>query len=418
MSKFLPDIKNRIMRGIPSSFLLQFFGFIILIELISFLGISLIIKSWAKKNQSYFKLCYLFLSLLFNGIVVYAFSNPALIRQSHNYTFFFIVISISFLNLFPKTIITLFTLLSVIIRWIGGKRHQLIVLSGSILIGIGVFIVVGYGIFIGRYDIRIEKQDIYFDEFPSELDGLKIVQLSDIHLGSFGNDQKVMNETNRIIEEIQPDILLFTGDIVNNFADEMIGFEPNLKKLNAKYGKFAITGNHDYGDYSNWPDSISKAINLEQVRSVLINSGFRLLLNENEKVNIRDTSIYIIGVENWGHKPFPQYANLDLAMKDIPEKSFEILMTHDPAHWKAIVVPETQIPLTLSGHTHGGQSGIRIVGIEFSPMYFVQKNWGGLYQSDKQFLYVNRGLGTVGFPGRIEMRPEVTVLTLHSTKTH
>lgn len=406
------------MRGIPSSFLLLFFGFIILIELISFLGISLVIKSWKKKYQHYFKLIYLFLSLSFIGIIIYAFSNPELIRQSHNYTLFFAVISISFLNLFPKAIISISTLISIVIRWIGGKRPQLIVLSGSILIGTGIFIVIGYGIFWGRYDIRVERRDIYLDEFPASLDGLKIVQLSDIHLGSYGKEQKALDETNRIIDQIQPDILLFTGDIVNNFADEMIGFESGLKELNAKYGKFAITGNHDYGDYSNWPDSISKATNLNLVRSQMEAAGFRLLLNEWEQISIKDTSICIIGVENWGHKPFPQYAHLDLAMNDIPNNSFQILMTHDPAHWEAKVIPETKIPLTLSGHTHGAQSGIRLAGIEFSPMFFIQKYWGGLYKSGNQFLYVNRGLGTVGFPGRIDMRPEITVLTLHRAKIH
>lgn len=406
------------MRGIPSSFLLLFFGFIILIELISFLGISLVIKSWKKKYQHYFKLIYLFLSLSFIGIIIYAFSNPELIRQSHNYTLFFAVISISFLNLFPKAIVSISTLISIVIRWIGGKRPQLIVLSGSILIGTGIFIVIGYGIFWGRYDIRVERRDIYLDEFPASLDGLKIVQLSDIHLGSYGKEQKALDETNRIIDQIQPDILLFTGDIVNNFADEMIGFESVLKELNARYGKFAITGNHDYGDYSNWPDSISKATNINLVRSQMEAAGFRLLLNEWEQISIKDTSICIIGVENWGHKPFPQYAHLDLAMNDIPKNSFQILMTHDPAHWEAKVIPETKIPLTLSGHTHGAQSGIRLAGIEFSPMFFIQKYWGGLYKSGNQFLYVNRGLGTVGFPGRIDMRPEITVLTLHRAKIH
>lgn len=406
------------MRGIPSSFLLLFFGFIILIELISFLGISLVIKSWEKKYQHYFKLIYLFLSLSFIGIIIYAFSNPELIRQSHNYTLFFAVISISFLNLFPKAIISISTLISFVIRWIGGKRPQLIVLSGSILIGTGIFIVICYGIFWGRYDIRVERRDIYLDEFPASLDGLKIVQLSDIHLGSYGKEQKALDETNRIIDQIQPDILLFTGDIVNNFADEMISFEAGLKELNARYGKFAITGNHDYGDYSNWPDSISKATNLNLVRSRMEEAGFRLLLNEWEQISIKDTSICIIGVENWGHKPFPQYAHLDLAMNDIPKTSFQILMTHDPAHWEAQVIPETKIPLTLSGHTHGAQTGIRLAGIEFSPMFFIQKYWGGLYKSGNQFLYVNRGLGTVGFPGRIDMRPEITVLTLHRAKIH
>jgi len=147
-------------------------------------------------------------------------------------------------------------------------------------------------------------------------------------------------------------------------------------------------------------------------------AGFNLLLNRWEKVSIKDTSLCIIGVENWGHKPFPQYANLDQALENIPSQAFKILLSHDPAHWEAKVVKQTDIPLTLSGHTHGGQFSIKIAGIEFSPIYFIQKNWGGLYQSGNQLLYVNRGLGTIGFPGRIEMRPEITVLTFHRIKNH
>jgi len=196
------------------------------------------------------------------------------------------------------------------------------------------------------------------------------------------------------------------------------GFEPYLSQLSAKYGKYAIQGNHDYGDYYEWTDSVSKRNNLNQIERGLTNSGFKLLLNQWDKIIVKDTSFALIGVENWGHRPFPQYANLDIAMKDIPANAFKILMTHDPAHWDAIVVPQTDIPLSLSGHTHGGQFGVKIAGIQFSPMYFIQKKWGGLYKSDNQYLYVNRGLGTIGFSGRIEMNPEITLLTLYRTKNH
>ena len=227
-----------------------------------------------------------------------------------------------------------------------------------------------------------------------------------------------MSNTVRIVKELDPDLLLFTGDLVNNFSDEIKGFEPYLNQLSGRYGKYAIQGNHDYGDYSNWPDSTSKIRNLHQIQSGLTDAGFKLLLNSWDKISVKDTSFALIGVENWGHRPFPQYANLEVAMKGIPLNSFEILMTHDPAHWDAKVVPETDIPLTLSGHTHGGQFGIKIAGIEFSPIYFIEKNWGGLYRSQGQTLYVNRGLGTIGYKGRIEMRPEITLLTLYRTKNH
>ena len=245
-----------------------------------------------------------------------------------------------------------------------------------------------------------------------------MVQLSDIHLGSFGKNTYVMEETVRIVNQLNPDLLLFTGDLVNNFSEETIGFEPYLKKFSAKYGKYAIQGNHDYGDYSTWPDTASKRINLQQIQSSLTDAGFKLLLNQGERIAVKDTSFSLIGVENWGHPPFPQYANLEEAMKGMPDQSFKILMSHDPAHWKSMVVSQTDIDLTLSGHTHGAQFGIKIAGIEFSPIWFIQKHWGGLYQSDNQLLYVNRGLGTIGFPGRIEMRPEISVLTLYRSTNH
>lgn len=366
----------------------------------------------------YLGILFLLISVGTTGLLFYSFSSPEIIRQSKNYTLFYKVIIITILNLVPKSFFAFMTILSYLTRWFLGHRWQIITLTGSFLISSGIFLVISYGIFIGRYTVFIEKQNLYFDDLPKQLEGFRIVQISDIHLGSFGKDPKVLKETDQTIRELQPDLLLFTGDIVNNFSDEMIGFEPYLDQLLAKYGKYAIQGNHDYGDYYEWPDSISKRNNLNQIKRGLTNVGFKLLLNQWERIIVKDTSFTLIGVENWGHRPFPQYADLSVAMKDIPANSFKILMTHDPAHWDAIVVPQTDIPLTLSGHTHGGQFAFSIAGIEFSPIYFIQKKWGGLYKSDNQYLYVNRGLGTIGFLGRIEMKPEITLLTLFRAKNH
>ena len=406
------------MRGIPSSFLLFFCVLVFLVELISYFGIRHLINRNSKSKIIYFSILYLLISITTTGLLLYSFANPEVIRQARNYNFFYLVISVTFLNLFPKFIFSLVTLLSLPIRWIEGKRLQLVLLAGSFIISVGFFCVIAYGIFFGRYNLNVEKKDLYFNNWPEQLDGFKIVQLSDIHLGSYGKNTEVMEKTVRIIEQLNPDLLLFTGDLVNNFSDEIKGFEPYLKQLTGRYGKYAIQGNHDYGDYSSWPDSTSKNRNLHQILSSLTDAGFKLLLNSWDKISVKDTSFSLIGVENWGHPPFHQYGKLDIAMKGVPGSSFKILMSHDPAHWNSIVVPETDIPLTLSGHTHGGQFGIKIAGIEFSPIYFIQKNWGGLYQSYNQSLYVNRGLGTIGFQGRVEMRPEITVLTLYRTKNH
>ena len=406
------------MRGIPASFLIYFFALVFFVELISYLGFRLLINRRSKRIRSYLTIFYIFVSLIISGLLLYSFANPEAIRQARNYTLFYLVISVTLLNLLPKFIFTATTVISFIFRLLTGKRSQLILITGALIVCSGFFLVIAYGIFLGRYNLNVEKRDLYFDSLPEQLNGFKIVQLSDIHLGSFGRNTFVIENTLRIVDEIRPDLLLFTGDFVNNFSEETIGFESYFKQFSARYGKFAIQGNHDYGDYSSWTDSISKTQNLKQIQASLTDAGFKLLLNQWTKITVKDTSLSLIGVENWGHPPFPQYANLDTAMKDIPDGSFKILMSHDPAHWDAIVVPQTDIPLTLSGHTHGAQFGIKIAGIEFCPIYFIQKHWGGLYNSDNQYLYVNRGLGTIGFPGRIEMRPEITVLTLYRTKNH
>lgn len=401
------------MRGIPSSLLLLFFALVILIELISYFGIWLLIKQHSKKFRINLTVSYFFISLLSTGLLLYSFANPEVIRQARNYTLFYLVITVSFLNLLPKLYFSVLTIFSFIFRWLSGKRSQSIAITGSFLICSGFFLVIIYGIFWGRYQVNVRYENLYFENLPEQLNGFKLAQLSDIHLGSFGDNTAVMEETVRLVNELNPDLLLFTGDLVNNFSEETVGFEPYLKKFSAKYGKYAIQGNHDYGDYSNWSDTASKRINLQQIQHSLTDAGFKLLLNQGIRIAVKDTAFSLIGVENWGHPPFPQYANLEIAMAGIPIHTFKILMSHDPSHWNSIVVPQTDIPLTLSGHTHGAQFGIKIAGIEFSPIWFIQKHWGGLYKSDNQLLYVNRGLGTIGFPGRIEMRPEISVLTLY-----
>lgn len=406
------------MRGIPPSFLMLFFLVVFLIEVLSYFGIRIMSDRISKRFKLYLSIVYILISIITTSLLLYSFANPEVIRQARNYNFFYLVISVSILNLLPKAIYAVITLFSFLFRWLGSKYVQQIVLAGSFIICTGIFGVIAYGMVWGRNDLHVEKRDLYLDDWPEQLDGFTIVQLSDIHLGTFGKNVNLMDRTTTIVNSLNPDILLFTGDLVNNFSDETEGFEPYLNQLQGKYGKYAILGNHDYGDYSAWPDSISKQKNLDQTKGSLTNAGFILLLNQWQHVAVKDTSFSLIGVENWGHPPFPQYANLDKAMENIPAHSFKILMSHDPAHWSSVVVPQTDIPLTLSGHTHGGQFGIKIAGIEFSPISVIQKNWGGLYKQDNQLLYVNRGLGTIGFKGRINMRPEITLLTLYRTKRH
>ncbi len=253
-----------------------------------------------------------------------------------------------------------------------------------------------------------------FANLPAWADGLRIVHISDIHIGSFFNNHDAVQRGIDMVNELKPDLILFTGDMVNNYADELVGWEDTLSKLNARLGKFSILGNHDYGDYVTWPNAEVRAENIEKLKQYHKKIGFRLLLNE--KVNFgaeNDESIEILGVENWGLGGFSQYGKLSEAMKDSDEKKFQILLSHDPSHWDAEVMGKTSIEITLSGHTHGMQFGVEIPGIiKWSPVKYRYPRWGGLYTVGKQHLYVNRGFGYIGFPGRVGMPPEITFFEL------
>ncbi|MGQ7869935.1 metallophosphoesterase [Sunxiuqinia sp. sy24] len=399
------------MRGIPGSGVFIFFGLVFMIELVAFFAIrQLLSHPKVKRKLSY---GYWLMSAVLFGILASGFLNPEKIREASNYQFFYFVISVSFFNLIPKLLLSVAFVLSLLFRLFKARYYARVMLMSTLILSFGVMLSIGYGIVFGRKSLRVIEQEVHLEDLPKSLDKTVVVQLSDIHLGSFENDDFLKRTTNTI-NQFSPDLILFTGDMVNNYAKEMNGFEDEFAEMNAAYGKFAILGNHDYGDYTNWKNELDKNSNHLALMQKIEAAGFRLLLNESAEVVKNNKLIEIIGVENWGHPPFPQYADLDLAMKDTTSESFKILLTHDPAHWGKKVVREIPVSLTLSGHTHAAQSGVQLAGIEFSLMYFVQQYWGGLYQQDHQFLYVNRGLGCVGLLGRIEMAPELTVLTLRS----
>ncbi len=399
------------MRGIPGSGVLIFFALVFIVELLAFGAIRNLLDQ--PKIKWRVSIGYGILSAALFGILVFAFLNPDKIRETTNYQFFYFVISVSFLNLVPKLLLAASFLISLFFRLFQAKYPAQVLLMSATILSLGVMITIGYGIAFGRTSLRVIEQDVYLKDLPKSLDGIRLVQISDFHLGSFENN-RLLKRTTKLMNNLQPDLIFFTGDMVNNYYQEMVGFEADLADMKATYGKFAILGNHDYGDYTNWQNEEAKVLNHQILVEKIEAAGFRLLLNESAELDINNAPIEIIGVENWGHHPFPQYANLDKATKQTSDDSFKILLTHDPAHWAAQVIRKTDIPLALSGHTHAAQSGVQFAGIEFSPMFFVQKYWGGLYRHEDQFLYVNRGFGCVGLLGRIEMNPEITVLTLRS----
>jgi uncharacterized protein len=270
-----------------------------------------------------------------------------------------------------------------------------------------------YGIVKGAYKYRVHNVKVPSSKIPEEFNGFKIVQLSDIHVGSFMENSH-LNDAFDIVMKQNADLILFTGDLVNNVAEETEGYADIFKRLKAPHGVFSVLGNHDYGDYVEWESAQHKKDNLDKLKTLQASFGWRLLMNEHVSIEKNGQKIALLGIENWGgsHR-FPKYGKMDLAHKDTSGYPYKILMSHDPSHWDAQVQPEyPDVDLTLSGHTHGMQLGIEIPGIKWSPAKWVYKNWAGLYKSGEQFLYVNRGLGFLGYPGRLGIWPEITVIEL------
>ena len=275
-----------------------------------------------------------------------------------------------------------------------------------------------YGIVRGAYKYKIHKVNISFPNLPDEFIGFKIVQLSDIHCGSFMNADPLIKAFNLSLEQ-KPDVILFTGDLVNNEASETKPYIEAFKMLKAPFGVYSCLGNHDYGDYKVWESSEAKKENLINLKNIHAECGWRLLMNENVSIEKNGQKIALLGVENWGgNLRFPKYGKLENAHAGTEYYPFKILLSHDPSHWDYQVLKESKyndIDLTLSGHTHGMQFGIEIPGFKWSPVQYIYKNWAGLYKKGSQYLYVNRGLGFLGYPGRLGIWPEITVIELQKT---
>ncbi|MCF8229407.1 MAG: metallophosphoesterase [Bacteroidales bacterium] len=267
------------------------------------------------------------------------------------------------------------------------------------------------------YDFKLRYVDLRLSKLPDRFNGLKIIQISDLHLGSWASADPLKNVVN-IINDENPDLVFFTGDLVNFATREAFDFESTLKDIHAKYGVYAILGNHDYGDYVNWSSAAEKQENLEEMYSLYRRLGWKLLLNENDILDIDGQKLAIIGVENWGaHERFPKYGDLEKAIYGTGDIPLKILLSHDPSHWENVIRRKyPEIALTLSGHTHGFQFGIETSNFKWSPAQYMYKQWAGLYQNNdqEQYVYVNRGTGFIGYPGRIGILPEITEITLKS----
>jgi uncharacterized protein len=271
-----------------------------------------------------------------------------------------------------------------------------------------------YGMVKGAYDYRVKRVVLNFPNLPKAFDGYKMLQISDLHTGSFTSTAP-LKEAVEIINKQEADLVFFTGDLVNNLASEVQPHIPALKQIKAKTAVYSILGNHDYADYvRDWPTSSAKHENLQRLKASHAEMGWQLLMNENRIIEKHGEKIAVLGVENWGNKVgFPKYGRLESAYAGTEETPFKVLLSHDPSHWDGEVNQKYQdIDLTLSGHTHGMQFGVNIPGLKWSPVQYVYKQWAGLYKRGKQHLYVNTGLGFIGYPGRVGFLPEITVFEL------
>lgn len=271
-----------------------------------------------------------------------------------------------------------------------------------------------YGITKGKYDFTVHRVDVAIKNLPSAFDGFTITQLSDIHAGSF-DDQDAVKRGIDLANDQHSDLLVFTGDMVNNRAEELTPWLNTIKVLEAPYGKFSTLGNHDYGDYVYWSSPEAKSENLGWLKTMHSEIGFTMLNNANAQITKSDAQIALIGVENWGLPPWPQKGNLKKALEGIEPNTPKILLSHDPTHFDGEILSYSErIDLTLSGHTHGMQFGVEIPGFRWSPVQYRYPRWAGLYQENDRALYVNRGFGFIGLPGRVGIWPEITVITLRS----
>jgi predicted MPP superfamily phosphohydrolase len=361
------------------------------------------------------------------GLLIYNFAIPAVVANSYR-SYIIVALFITYLSKIFGVFFLLLDDLYRLMRWLwmkisdpsptkqpgkskGITRSEF--LSKAALISVTApFITMSYGIISGAHNYRIRRKTVSLPNLPSAFDGLRVGQLSDIHSGSFYNKTAVTGGVDLLMAE-KPDIVFFTGDLVNTEASEVNNYIDVFNKVKAPLGVFSTLGNHDYGDYRSWPSDAAKRQNLDNIIKAHKVMDWDILLNENRTIRIDGEEIVVIGVENWGAGRFSKYGDLKKAYEGTEDKPLKILLSHDPSHWDAEVRPQfSDIDLTLSGHTHGFQFGVEIGNIKWSPSQYIYKQWAGLYQEDDQYIYVNRGFGFIGYPGRIGILPEITILEL------
>ncbi|MEJ7588392.1 MAG: metallophosphoesterase [Ferruginibacter sp.] len=406
-----------------------FVAFMLVLDTYVFQAVKAVSQSASPKTKIViYSIYWAVTALVVVGFLLFAFTDQHFLPRKVRTYLFAIVIGLFLANL-TSVVFLLIDDLRRGIQWVAGKLFynntegeamnregitRSVFLSWfSLAVGGTLFGSLVYG-FSNKYNYDIKRVQLSFDNLPKGFKGMKILHISDIHSGSFTNKNAVHHGVKEILKE-NADLILFTGDLVNDKATEMDHYLDVFNKLQAPMGVYSTLGNHDYGDYVQWPvNGISKIQNLEDLKKVHASMGWRLLMNEHVVLEKNGEQIALLGIENWSAKAnFPKHGRLDLAHSGTEKYPFKILMSHDPSHWDAeIKTRYADIDLTLSGHTHGMQFGIDVPGFKWSPVQYVYKQWAGLYEDVKQKLYVNRGFGFIGYPGRVGILPEITVIEL------
>ena len=394
----------------------------LIIDLYCFQAIKTSLQNSSNTTKNILYSVYWITDILLISIILYLyFSGKIENSGSKIFSSLFVLMVIS---LAPKLIITPFLLLEYTYRFgnliikkiasfssttnlkIGFQERRKIISQLWLGLASIPFFSLIYGVVKGKYNYKVHHVTLKFKDLPKSFDCFTITQLSDIHSGSF-QDKSAVEKGINLINNLNNDLIVFTGDLVNNKAEEMDEWITTFGKLKAPFGKLSILGNHDYGDYAKWDSPEEKKKNFNRLMEVHKEIGFKLLMNSNTEILKGNESISIVGVENWGLRGFHKYGDLDKSVKDIPNSQFKVLLSHDPSHWETKTLNhEKHIHLTLSGHTHGMQFGIEVTGfIKWSPIKYIYKQWAGAYRKNGKFLYVNRGFGFLGYPGRVGIMP-------------
>ncbi len=398
---------------------------LLIIDVYAFRGVNRLFVEWSPYLRLIAKVIYWVIPVIIIFLVVYMTKHITEINSGKLfYRVVYTLMGMLILFYVPKLIFSAFQLgndiVNGIVFLINKMSPTLNIMNIQFFSWIGgvlafvLFIAILFGITHGRYHFKVNEIKILDSEIPETFNDFKIVQISDWHIGSFYNNPKKVRAVIDRINALNPDLIVFTGDLVNNVASETDAFIDYLSEFKANYGVYSVLGNHDYGDYVKWENKSEQEANLNQLIENEERAGFTLLNNKAVSIKKEGEAFSLVGVENWGLPPFPQHGDLDFALSQAKEE-FKILLSHDPSHWEEEVLKKTDINLTLSGHTHGMQFGINFKGLKWSPVKYKYPRWAGLYEENKQKLYVSVGIGYIGFPGRVGMRPEITLFTLQNS---